>query len=399
MPRRRGSGAAGSVAPVASPRCSWRARTEPSTTASTTSRCDGLNASTAWTLPPRRAQVRREALVVLDVARALRAASGSSLPSNSENSIDGDLPSTLTSTLRRPRWAMPITISSTPRAPLRCTTSSSSGISASPPSSEKRFWPDVARVQVALEPLGGRQLPEQVQALVVREAVMQPAVLEAVLQPQPLVARRDVRELGADAAGVDVPELLQDLRQLHLLVDAARAARGVEHRVHVGLGQADIGGIEHARHRALHQAERIDVRDQVAAVGVELDQARDGRLLLAVAMARVRRAVAGAAPVGAASRRGVLRARRRRRTGRRNRRHSGLTLDGVRQEALVLLFDVRRLRARERARFVEFAQGTAHGLGNYTGPSPSRSQRISRACPHLSHAMATIFPGQESNPE
>src|SRR5207302_598720 len=41
-----------------SPRRSWRARTEPSTTASTTSRCEGLNASAVCTLP---CAVRRSA--------------------------------------------------------------------------------------------------------------------------------------------------------------------------------------------------------------------------------------------------------------------------------------------------------------------------------------------------
>ena len=41
---------------------------------------------------------------------------------------------------------------------------------------------------------------------------------------------------------------------------------------------------------------------------------------------------------------------------------------GIGKEALVLVFHVRRLRARERARFVEFAQGAAHGPLNYTGP-------------------------------
>ena len=150
----------------------------------------------------------------------------------------------------------------------------------------KALLADVTRVEIALEPLGRGQLPEKVHAFVVREAVMKHAVLETVLQPQALLARRDVGELGADAAGVDVPELLQDLRQFHLLVDAAGAARGVEHRVHVGLGQADVGGIQHVRHRALHQPERVDVGDEVAAVGVELDQARDGRLPLDVRRGR-----------------------------------------------------------------------------------------------------------------
>ncbi len=40
------------LSPARSPRRSWRARTEPSTTGLTISRCEGLNASATWTLPP-----------------------------------------------------------------------------------------------------------------------------------------------------------------------------------------------------------------------------------------------------------------------------------------------------------------------------------------------------------
>ncbi len=90
----------------------------------------------------RRAQVGRETLVILHVAgRAPSYRLASYLPSNSENSTDGDLPRMFTSTLRRPRWAMPMTTSSTPATPQRWMRSSTSGISESPPSSEKRFWP------------------------------------------------------------------------------------------------------------------------------------------------------------------------------------------------------------------------------------------------------------------
>ena len=77
--------------------------------------------------------------------------------------------------------------------------------------------PDVLGVQVALEALGRRELPEDVAALLGAEAVLQPARLELVLQPQALVGVRHVRELGADRAGVDVLELRQDLAQLHPL--------------------------------------------------------------------------------------------------------------------------------------------------------------------------------------
>ena len=47
----------------------------------------------------------------------------------------------LVSTLSRPRWAMPMTISSTPRAAARAMTASSAGIMLSEPSSEKRLAP------------------------------------------------------------------------------------------------------------------------------------------------------------------------------------------------------------------------------------------------------------------
>ncbi len=62
-------------------------------------------------------------------------------PSNSANSASGGLPRMLVSTLSRPRCAMPTTTSAMPLVPARWISSSSIGISASAPSSEKRFWP------------------------------------------------------------------------------------------------------------------------------------------------------------------------------------------------------------------------------------------------------------------
>ncbi|CFO68477.1 Uncharacterised protein [Bordetella pertussis] len=63
------------------------------------------------------------------------------LPSNSANRSPGILPMMLTSRFRRPRWAMPTTISCTPDSPAWLTTSSIEAMKLSPPSSEKRFWP------------------------------------------------------------------------------------------------------------------------------------------------------------------------------------------------------------------------------------------------------------------
>ena len=105
------------------------------------------------------------------------------------------------------------------------------------------------------------------------------ADLEAVLQPQALGLVRHVRELGADRAAVDVLQLLDDLAQPEARLDRAVAATGEELGVEVHLGQAEVVEAHHLGHRPLHQAERVDAGDQVAAVRVDLDHARHGTLL------------------------------------------------------------------------------------------------------------------------
>ena len=64
-----------------------------------------------------------------------------SLPSNSAKICASGLPTVLASTFSRPRCDMPITTSRTPERAESFSIRSSSGISASPPSSEKRLWP------------------------------------------------------------------------------------------------------------------------------------------------------------------------------------------------------------------------------------------------------------------
>jgi hypothetical protein len=111
---------------------------EPSTTGLTISRCDGLNASDRWTGPP---SVETSLEKPLWYFTSPAGRSSTCLPSNSANRSAGILPSVLTSTFRRPRWAMPITISCTPLLPARWISSSIAAMKLSPPSSEKRFWP------------------------------------------------------------------------------------------------------------------------------------------------------------------------------------------------------------------------------------------------------------------
>ena len=61
----------------------------------------------------------------------------------------------LTSTLRRPRWAMPSTAESRPSSAARSRIASRIGISDSAPSRPKRFWPRYLVREELLERLGG----------------------------------------------------------------------------------------------------------------------------------------------------------------------------------------------------------------------------------------------------
>jgi hypothetical protein len=88
--------------------------------------------------------------------------------SNSANSIAGNLPSELTSTLSRPRWAMPITISCMPTMPPRWISSSIALMKLSPPSSEKRFWPTYLVCRKALQAFGRSQPVQDVALLGLR---------------------------------------------------------------------------------------------------------------------------------------------------------------------------------------------------------------------------------------
>ena len=119
---------------------------------------------------------------------------------------------------------------------------------------------------------------------------MHAADLEAVLQPEALGFIGHVRELGADGAAVDVLQLRDDLAQLEPGLDRAVAAARQELGVEVGFGEPEVVESQHLRYRTHREAERIDVRDQVATIGVNLDEPRDGALLGRGRIAQRRRA-------------------------------------------------------------------------------------------------------------
>ena len=137
----------------------------------------------------------------------------------------------------------------------------------------KALLADVLGVQIALQPFGRRQLPEDVLLLLGAEAMLHARRLEIILQPQPLLGIRDVREFGADGVAVDELERREDVAQLAARRNRRSAAAGEEFGLHVRVGQPEVLEIEHVRLGALLQAQGVEVGDQVAAIRVDLDQA------------------------------------------------------------------------------------------------------------------------------
>src|ERR1700733_2358729 len=141
------------------------------------------------------------------------------------------------------------------------------------------FLAYVFRVQIALEALRHRQLPQQIATLLDTATVADATRLELVLQPQPLLGVGNVRKLGADRSGVDLLEIRQDVAQLHVLRNRRGAAAGEKFPLQIARRKTEIVKLEYPWPGPLHQPQRIELGDQMAAVGPDLDEARDGGLL------------------------------------------------------------------------------------------------------------------------
>ena len=113
----------------------------PSTTGSTASRWLGFAASITLTLLPAGDLCLPLVPTWYFTSPEPWVLPGSSSPSNSRKICAYDLPTVFASTFRRPRWAMPITISETPESAAAEHSASSIGIRVSAPSRLKRFWP------------------------------------------------------------------------------------------------------------------------------------------------------------------------------------------------------------------------------------------------------------------
>ncbi|KAG1242576.1 hypothetical protein G6F68_016127 [Rhizopus microsporus] len=141
---------------------------------------------------------------------------------------------------------MPITTSLTPSLPALRMMVSIIGISESPPSSEKRFWPTYLVCSVQLVVAAGR--------------------FQLLVDPLALLDLGDVHELRTDRAGVGRLQARQQVAQLHarLATDAA----GAEFAAEVAIGQA---GARQAQVRGVDrrgQAQWVQAGVQMAARAV-----------------------------------------------------------------------------------------------------------------------------------
>eukprot|EP01139_Manchomonas_bermudensis_P010692 Amastigsp_a340901_14.p3 type:complete len:188 gc:universal Amastigsp_a340901_14:933-370(-) len=117
------------------------ARALPSTTGLTASRCEGLASSVMWMFLPVRSLTRSYEAPrwYLTSPEPSCSSVGWKTPANSRKILSIGLRTTFARTLRRPRCGIPMTTVSTPKSDEQSMSSFSPGMSASPPSSPKRF--------------------------------------------------------------------------------------------------------------------------------------------------------------------------------------------------------------------------------------------------------------------
>ena len=188
----------------------------------------------------------------------------------------------LASTFSRPRCDMPSTAESSPWSAACSRMASRIGMSDSAPSSPKRFWPRYFVPEELLERLGGVE-PVQDVALVL-DGQLGGSALDLLLDPALLLGLLDVHVLDADRAAVRVAQDVQQVaeRQAARAADRgvdADVAAGEELAVQVPDGQAVGGRVELGVHLRRLGRQRVEVRDQVPAHAVHVDQRRHLHLL------------------------------------------------------------------------------------------------------------------------
>ncbi len=105
-------------------------------------------------------------------------------------------------------------------------------------------------------------------------------MLEVLTQPEALAGARYVRKLCRELAAIDVPEQCENVAELHALAACAGKTAGKELGIEVVPTQTEEVELEHGRHVAAHEPQRVDIGDLMTAQAVDLDQARYRCLLL-----------------------------------------------------------------------------------------------------------------------
>ena len=173
-----------------------------------------------------------------------------------------------------------MTSSCTPASPARWMRSSSDGNQRLATFERETLLADEARIEIALDALGPRQAVEDRRLLCRRERPMDAGRLELLAKPEPLAGPRHVRELGSELAAVDLLQQRQDVLELHARVAGAGQPARRKLARQVRFVETEEIEAQHGRRGPLPHAERIEIGDLMAAQAVDLDQARDGRLLL-----------------------------------------------------------------------------------------------------------------------
>ena len=142
-------------------------------------------------------------------------------------------------------------------------------------------------MQVLLEGTRRDHAAEQMLALVDGPFRLREAELEAFLDP-PLLARLDdVHVLGPDRAAVGRADDIEDFAQARLIRTVQRA--GVEHGIHVGLGEAVKARVELGHLGTFVLMQRIEIGLPVPAEAEGIDELQHGDLLLRVDVTGVHR--------------------------------------------------------------------------------------------------------------
>ena len=177
---------------------------------------------------------------------------------------------TLASTLRRPRWGMPITISSTPSSAERRMIASSAGSALSPPSRPKRLVPGNLTCRKRSKPsaITSCSRISFFSSAPGREQVVR--AFHALLDPGLLLRILDVHELDADLGRVGLAQDLDDPAERRLL--EAEHVVEEELALEIGVGEAVGLGVELGMLLVAGEAERVEVGQQMAAHPIGADQ-------------------------------------------------------------------------------------------------------------------------------